>query len=92
MIDWGLTNEGSFFIVQEKLDKTLEQLVQERFLSLREKSRVGLAWMNIIESIHDLGFVHRDIKPNNLMISGLNLTKQRVFLIDFGRSMRYLDS
>jgi serine/threonine protein kinase len=37
--------------------------------------------MLALKEIHDGGFIHRDISPDNIMISDLN---NRVYLIDFG--------
>ena len=59
--------------------------------------------MNIIEQIHNIGYVFNDLKLDNLLFDvGLDLqnlisTKENIFerfkvnLIDFGFATRYLD-
>ena len=44
-----------------------------------------------VETLHEQGYLHRDIKPQNLLM-GLGSTEKNVFLIDFGLSMAYIDS
>jgi casein kinase 1 len=51
-----------------------------------ENARLALSMLNIIESIHKLYILHRDIKPQNFMLKGGEL-----FIIDFGFSAFYVD-
>jgi serine/threonine protein kinase len=55
--------------------------------------------VQIIQAVHERGFIHRDIKPPNFM-TGLssnenenneNNTSDKIFLIDFGMSRTYID-
>ena len=39
-----------------------------------------------LEKLHDVGFVHCDIKPENFVMKG----RDQVILIDFGLSHRYI--
>ena len=50
---------------------------------------MGLKMLSNLEILHDLGYVHGDIKPNNILIS----TKDSDFyLIDFGKASKFKDS
>jgi len=49
-------------------------------------AHVAFTILNIIESIHKLYILHRDIKPQNFMLKGGEL-----FIIDFGFSAFYVD-
>ncbi|CAP23748.1 Protein CBG02852 [Caenorhabditis briggsae] len=56
-------------------------------------SRIGIQCLYAIKVMHDSGFVHRDIKPNNFAI-GLNtiseLRSRRVLLFDFGLARKFV--
>ena len=41
-----------------------------------------------LKSIHELGYIHRDIKPDNFILD-LNNPK-RIYLIDFGLVKKYI--
>jgi serine/threonine protein kinase len=46
--------------------------------------------LNRITSLHSKGFIHRDVKPANLML-GIGEKSKLVHLVDFGLSRKYYD-
>ncbi|MBD3383908.1 protein kinase [candidate division KSB1 bacterium] len=70
------------YIVMEYIDgNTLRRLMQEkRCFSISEITRICQALCSALEAIHDIGVIHRDIKPGNIMIDKSGTVK----LMDFG--------
>lgn len=66
--------------------KTLRQvlLAQGAVLSIDEAVRVALEVLRALEDAHAVGVVHRDLKPDNVMVAD----DGRVLLIDLGLSLQ----
>ncbi|CAI2350255.1 unnamed protein product [Caenorhabditis sp. 36 PRJEB53466] len=56
-------------------------------------SRVGIQCLYALKVMHNYGFVHRDVKPNNFAI-GINtateIRNRRIMLFDFGLARRFV--
>jgi len=81
------------YLVMELLGENLAELRRRqpngRF-SLLTTLKLGLQMLRAIEAIHDLGYLHRDVKPSNYAM-GLAPSKRHLcFLIDFGLARRYV--
>ena len=73
-------DRGTSFIVMQYLDgETLATRLGKGPLTLGSALRVGVEIADALGKAHRAGFVHRDLKPGNIM-----LTKSGAKLLDFG--------
>jgi len=77
-----LGKDKNFFIASEYVEGcTLKDLiVKNGRVEMRELSNILIQVINALEYLHEKGIVHRDIKPQNILISKTNDVK----LADFG--------
>ena len=83
--DQGVMTDGTPYIVMELLDgETMgERLERTGRLSLRQTGQVVGQVARVLRKAHELGIVHRDIKPDNIFLTTM---EEGVFckLLDFG--------
>ncbi|MBW4624732.1 MAG: serine/threonine protein kinase [Brasilonema octagenarum HA4186-MV1] len=74
---------GQFYLVQEWIDgQTLfEKVQQSGCLSETEVVSILISLLDVLEYVHDKGLIHRDIKPDNII---LRSSDHKPVLIDFG--------
>lgn len=79
-------------LVMDQLGKSIDVFFHEHGGKLSESIVLAIAVNAIkaLQEIHELGFVHRDIKPQNMCV-GLQTYKSKVFFIDFGLAKKYRD-
>ncbi|KAI9496405.1 kinase-like domain-containing protein [Zychaea mexicana] len=70
---------------------SLESLFEmcDKSFSLRTVSILGLQLLRRLKFIHSKGILHRDIKPDNIVM-GVDGDENKVYLIDFGLSKRFM--
>ena len=77
------------YIVMEKVGKSLLQLHSGlQAFSLKTVILVALQGITALEELHSCGYVHRDLKPDNIAIN-LDPTNPALYLIDVGLSFRF---
>lgn len=91
MIDAGEDEDGAPYVVLEYLDaRTLEGIIAARgSLSLIDALTLTKQACAAVAAVHEAGFVHRDVKPGNMLIEAhggkyTNLKDAELKLIDFG--------
>ena len=74
-------SNGTHFIATEFIDgKTLTELARSQALDYRFIVDVAIQVVSALDDAHAAGIVHRDIKPDNVMVRSNGLAK----LLDFG--------
>lgn len=78
-----------YCMVISMLGDSLSQVVKRNgVISLNIVCMLGIKLIQIMESIHKKGFIHRDIKPDNFLF-GLE-KKSDIHLVDFGFCKRFI--
>ncbi|NEB17968.1 serine/threonine protein kinase, partial [Streptomyces coelicoflavus] len=73
--------DGQPWIVMELVrGRSLGDVLQEGTLGAREAARIGLEVLGALEAAHAAGVLHRDVKPDNVLLG----RHDRVVLTDFG--------
>jgi tRNA A-37 threonylcarbamoyl transferase component Bud32 len=86
LFDFSALPDGSFYMVWEYIEGTdLRKFVLERqFLRPAGAVRLAVQALNGLEAIHRAGIVHRDISPENLMVTRDEHGLERIKIIDLG--------
>ena len=77
-------DQGFHYLIIEQLDIPLDKAEIDKVMCIK----YFIQALKIIEDIHKVGILHRDIKPDNFMIKERN---RQLFIIDFGLSKRFID-
>ncbi|MEM7351045.1 MAG: protein kinase [Acidobacteriota bacterium] len=74
------------FIAMEYVDgESLDRLIGEEGLPLEKALRYGIQIADGLSCAHEHGVIHRDLKPQNVMVSPLDDVK----ILDFGLAKRF---
>ena len=61
--------DEAFYLISELVDgATLAQLIEEDALSDEELLEIGVALCDALEHAHERGVIHRDVKPQNVLV------------------------
>lgn len=84
--------EGDFNVmVMQLLGPSLEDLFEycHYTFSLKTVLMLFIQCLTALQKFHEAGFIHRDIKPDNIVM-GTGLDGGKCYFIDFGLSKRYM--
>jgi len=88
-IDFGKLDDGSYFLVLEYVEGTpLSTVLQEGPLPARRALRIARQMAAALAAVHEMGIVHRDVKPHNTLLG----PDDHVKIIDFGLAKVSLDA
>lgn len=84
-----VTLDDGVVILEEALNGvTLNHILKNRLLTKREAKEILFHLIDALIPVHEAGFVHRDIKPQNVMI----MDNGNVKLVDFDSSRRIVST
>jgi serine/threonine protein kinase len=78
--DLGSIDGQDFLVLEYVVGQTLEQLIPNGGLPLREALAYAIQIAEALVAAHAAGVIHRDLKPANIMVT----QKGTVKLLDFG--------
>jgi len=86
LFDFSTLEDGSMYMVWEYIEGiNLHELIDERGpLSPRYAAQLASQALHGLDAIHRAGIVHRDVSPENLMITRDDEGGERVKIIDLG--------
>ncbi|MCA9517491.1 MAG: serine/threonine protein kinase [Myxococcales bacterium] len=86
VFDYGETDDGVFYLIMEFVQgKDLTHVIaREGRLGVRRSIHVVRQVLHAMMEAHSRGIVHRDIKPDNIMLVPLGYDPEFVKVMDFG--------
>ena len=86
VLDSGYAEDGLPFIVMERLfGESLRSSINRSVkLGVSEAIAIGLQLLSALDAVHAAGIVHRDVKPDNIILVTRGGCDPLVKLLDFG--------
>lgn len=94
LYDFSTLDDGSYYMVWEFIDGTNIQkwVAQNGPMPPRVALEISIQSLSGLEALHQMGVIHRDISPENIMITLDHQQKLLVKVIDFGIAKQLSDS
>ena len=93
LFDFSTLDADSRYMVWEYIEGiNLHELLEQRGpLSARYAAKIAVQALHGLDAVHRAGIVHRDVSPENLMITRDNEGNERVKIIDLGIAKQWGD-
>lgn len=76
-------------MIMDLLGPSLESILcKNKKFTIKSIILIAIQLINTMKYIHDRGYIHRDIKPDNFVIDNKN--GEKIFCIDFGLAKKYV--
>ena len=78
----------------EKLGMSLKDILKKnkRHFTIKCILQIGIKLIVLLQKMHNTGYIHCDIKPDNIMIGDYNKDvslRNKLYLIDFGIAQKW---
>lgn len=92
--------QSCYVMIMDKLGESLEFIYQKHLktgrkcFSLKTVFMIGIQIVNRIQKLHQIGYLHRDVKPDNFLIGNDIINKKKnsvIHMIDMGLSKIFLN-
>jgi serine/threonine-protein kinase len=85
VLDFG-EEDGTFYIIMEFIDGRglAQELRKSGPMDAERVARIGVQLLSALDAAHDSSILHRDLKPQNVMLTDLPGRKDLVKVVDFG--------
>jgi serine/threonine-protein kinase len=85
VLDFGRAVDGTFFLVMEFIvGSSLTAALRDGPLPWRRVCRLGMQMLGALGEAHRAGVVHRDLKPDNIMLQVNAAGEENLKIVDFG--------
>lgn len=84
--EFGETVEGHLFLSMELLsgEELFDRLCVRRSFESEEVAEIALGILAGLGAVHQHGFIHRDVKPENVYFARLHDGSEKIKILDFG--------